>query len=354
MKIVILAGGTGSRLWPVSRMSKPKQFHALFGEKTLLQQTYERACAITDKENIFVSTNKEFAHLVEEQLPDVAPDRIIREPAKRDSGPARGLESMIIEKKYPGEIVLGLPSDHYVENLDNLVRVVYFGEAFLKTHPEHIVCVGIRPSFPSTALGYIQMGEEVAREKDIRLFRVAAFHEKPEAQTARTFYRDWRYLWNANYFMWRPAHILRLIERYAPETFEKLSTIQQSLGTPEFEKTLGTVFPTITPEAIDYMIMEKNDQMVVIPADIGWKDIGVWKVLGEIENTATSQNRLDVDTKNVVIVADQKKLIATIGLENIVIIDTPDALLVCDKDRSGEVKQLVEKMKEDTKLDRYL
>lgn len=354
MKIVIRAGGTGTRLWPKSRKAMPKQFHQLIGEASLLQQTFERASAIASAEDIFVSTNQEFAHVVQEQLPRLNPDQLIVEPVKRDTGPAIGLESIILEQKFPGEIILGLPADHFVENTEELARVVYFGEAFLKTHPEHIVCVGIRPSSPSTAFGYIQMGEELVREKNVRLFRVAAFKEKPNKETAEEFYNDWRYLWNAAYFMWRPAHILHLIERYAPETFEKLAEIQKDSGTPSYQKTLETVFPTIEPEAIDYMIMEKNDQMVVIPADIGWNDIGDWNVVGDLSDAASSDNHLSIDAKDVIVVADKKKLVATVGLTNIVIVDTPDALLICDASRTQEVKKLVERMKDDTNFERYL
>lgn len=354
MKIVIRAGGVGTRLWPKSREAMPKQFHALLGADTMMQTTWKRARRLVPAEKIFVTTNISLADITREQLPELLPQNLILEPERRDSGPAIGVESLVLAAQDPNETVIGFASDSYIGKEDVFVDLVKQGEKVIEKYPDHILCMGIRPRYAATGLGYIQMGKQLEDISEVQYFEVDSFKEKPDAKTALEFYKDWHYLWNANIFMWKPATILKLFEKFAPEMYAQLMEIKPVVGTDQFAAKMHEVYPQMKKMAVEYVIVEPNKKLLVIPADIDWSDIGDWKEIGKIQNGAGDHDSMHFDNEGVVVQAPKGKLVASFGLKNIAIIDTGDALLVCPLDRAPEVKQIVEKLKEDSKYHKYL
>lgn len=354
MKIVIRAGGGGSRLWPKSRESKPKQFHSLMSERTMMQETWARARKLVDSQKIFVTTNAKYRDMVCEQLPELQKENLILEPERRDSGPAIGLESLILASKEPEEVVIGFASDHFIGKEDVFVDLIHQGEKVLEKYPDHILCMGIRPRFAATGLGYIQMGKQLEEVDGVQYFEVDSFKEKPDLATARKFYKDWHYLWNANIFMWKPGNILKLYEQFAPDMYADLMHLQPYVSKSEFTTKLQEIYPAMQKIAVEYIIIEPNKKLLVIPADIDWSDIGDWKEIGKIQGENYEHDHVSVDDHNIVVQAPKNKLVATIGLKNIAIIDTGDALLVCPLDRAAEVKQVVETLKNNSQYHKYL
>ena len=354
MKVVIRAGGIGSRLWPKSREGQPKQFQALLGSESMLQQTWDRARKFLEPEDIYVSTNAKFEELVQAQLPELVHDNLILEPERRDSGPAIGLETLILSQKDPNEMVIGFASDHFIGKEEEFVSLIKQGEEILKSYPDHVLCMGIRPRHPSTGLGYIRMGKQIEDLEGIQFFEVESFKEKPDYKTAQEFYKDWHYLWNANIFMWRAGAVWELYKQFAPEMHAKLETLRPFIGTPEFVSKLQEVYPALEKIAVDYLIIEPNKKLLVIPADIDWSDIGDWKEIGKIHNGEKNHPVEGFDNEGIVVQAPEGKLVATFGLKDIAIVDTGDALLVCPLNRAPEVKKIVEKLKEDKKYHKYL
>jgi mannose-1-phosphate guanylyltransferase len=356
MKIVLRAGGVGSRLWPVSREKNPKQFHALTGENTLLEESINRVTPIAELADIFVSTNADAAGIIRKQHHEILPENIIIEPERKDTAAAIGLESIIIRKRDPEAVVASLGSDHSVRLPKEFQRMLKLAEQFVVRHPEYIIPIGIRPTRPDTGYGYIQCGEVIDGLEGKNLWKVDRFTEKPDIKTAKLFLSQSNYLWNANMFVWKVGTILQLYERFLPEMYALLLEIEEAVGTDDEKNVIQRVYPRMQKIAVDYAIIEKAENIAAMAADIGWSDIGDWARLKdelaefEEENVVVGAEHLGIKTVNSLVYSEQKgKVIATIGLENVMIVDTEDALLICDKYHSGEVKEIVQKLKEQKK-----
>jgi mannose-1-phosphate guanylyltransferase len=354
MKIVIRAGGVGTRLWPKSREAMPKQFQQLLGSKTMMQETWRRARKLVPASKIYVTTNVKLGNLTKKQLPDLRRENLILEPERRDSGPAIGLETLILASQDPDEMIMGFASDHFIGKEDLFGNIVHQAEKIVEKYPDHIVHIGIRPSYAGTGFGYIQMGQQKEDMHGIQYFAVNSFKEKPDYQTAKKFYKDWHYLWNANIFTWKPRNILGLYERFAPKMYAQLMKLKPYLGTSGFSAQLKKIYPRMEKIAVEYIIIEPNKKMFVIPADIDWSDIGDWKEIGKIQKDRVTQNHVSLDDENVLVQVPKGKLVTTLGLKNLAIIDTGDTLLVCSLEKSPEVKKIVEKLKEQKKFHKYL
>lgn len=358
MIIVLRAGGVGSRLWPVSREHNPKQFHALTSERTMLQESYDRLKGLAGPKEIYVSTSVALQDRVRAQLPIVDREHMILEPARKDTAAAIGLESLIIAHRNPGAIVASLGSDHSVKDTAEFQEVLRTAELYIEKHPEYIVPIGIQPTSPDTGYGYIQCGEVLERIDSRPIFQVTRFTEKPEEADAKRFLSEGSYLWNANMFVWNVDTILGLYKQYMPEMYEQLETIQRALGTEEQERVIAEIYPQMEKIAIDYAIIEKAGSIAAIAADIGWSDIGDWARLKdelahtEMENVSIDANHVALKTHNTIVYTTKKgKTIATIGLDHLIVIDTEDALLICDKYDSQQVKDIVELLKKNHKSD---
>jgi mannose-1-phosphate guanylyltransferase len=359
MKFVIRAGGIGTRLWPFSRKTHPKQFHAFEGDRTMIQQAYSRVDAIASDADRYVSTGTSHSDLVRTQLPQLPEDHLIVEPALRNTGPAVGLECVLLEHHSPGCTVASLGSDHHIGNSDAFCKALQAAEEALKSYPDTLILVGVKPWCPETAYGYIQKGSVFHEANGEPVYTVGEFKEKPDAATAQTWLDSGDYLWNSNMFVWRADTVLRLYEQYVPEMFSGLMKIKDALGTPDADRVLTEVYPTLEEIAVDNAILERADNVAVIEADIDWSDIGSWGAMSDVLPTDDEKNLLNgnvvqIDTKTTTVYSQTNKLIALVGVENLVVIETEDAILICPRDQTQRVKDVVNRLGADEDLKDYL
>ena len=343
---LIMAGGRGERFWPKSRQSLPKQFLSLTGDgKTMIQLTVERILPLVAMEDIYIATNRSYKALVREQLPLLPEENILCEPVGRNTAPCIGLGAVHIAKKYDDAVMFVLPSDHlikynamYLSTLENAAAVAEAGE--------NLVTIGITPGYPETGYGYIKF---IPTQKLEQAFAVDRFVEKPDLPTAKQYLAAEQYLWNSGMFIWKLSTIMKNLQKHLPETYEGLLRIQSAIGTAEEDAVLEKEFAAFKSESIDYGVMEKAENIYTLPGSFGWDDVGSWLAVERIQPTNEFGNVIDgnaitVDTKRCIIQGG-KKLIATVGLEDIIIVDTDDALLVCEKGDAGQIKNVLENLK---------
>ena len=349
MKVVavIMAGGKGERFWPRSRRNMPKQFLSLTDDgKTMIQHTVERIRPLVDIEDVFIVTNKDYEDLVKDQLTGLPQENILLEPTARNTAPCVGLAATYIRKKYEDAIMLVLPSDHLIKF--NGIFINTLKDAIQAAHEgQNMVTIGITPNYPETGYGYINFGEE--KEGANNVYKVERFVEKPNLQVAKEYLDSGKYLWNSGMFVWKASTILNQFENYLPEMYQGLLRIEESIGTSQEEEVLSKEFNDFKSESIDYGIMEKANAIYTIPGGFGWDDVGSWLALERFnrsneDGNVVSGNVISIDTKNA-IVQGSDKLIATIGVENLIIVDTEDAMLICAKDSTQDVKKVIENLK---------
>ncbi len=358
MKIVILAGGGGTRLWPVSRKNKPKQIQPFIGNKTLLQKTYERLRKGFSVRDIFISTNYAQLPIINKQLAGLSRDHFILETAKKDTAAAIGLAAVALAKKNPQEIMMLISSDHYIKNEKEFIRISHLAERVVARNPQYSLLIGIRPSYPETGYGYIKINKVFQQLGDDEIFQVERFVEKPDLLTAKKYVKRWDYLWNSGIFCWRVDHLLNLFKKFLPNHYRILIRLQPFLGTPREKRAVAGEFKKIKPISIDYGIMEKTKKRIVIPADMDWADVGHWRTVMDILSKAGTDNvvrgrHLGHDSAGNLIYSYSGRLIATAGLRDTIIIDAEDCLLVCPKNRAQDVKKIVEQL-EKKKMKKYL
>ena len=350
MKAVILAGGVGTRLWPMSRKSRPKQFFDVVGEEPLIRDTYRRLLRWFPSEKIYFSISPTFNNLTREQFPEVEDDHVLIEPDKRDTGPAMGYVAALLELSDPDEPIVFIPSDHYIEDEELFLRCLQEGEKIINETGK-LLDIAITPTFPSTVLGYTQIGEKYSDDDGIEVFKFAGHTEKPPYDVAKSYLEDGSYLWHANYYMWTPRKFMEAFDKYAPEIGVGLRMIQQGFSNGNVD-VVADLFKALPKISIDYAITEKMDpeDVLIIRGDFGWSDIGAWDTLhgrlSEGEGNVTKGQCVMIDTSGSLIYGPAEKMIAVVGLENIVVVDTGDALLVCRKDDAQRVKEVVTHLKE--------
>lgn len=338
---IILAGGSGSRLWPLSRELHPKQLLNFTGEESLLQSAFERLQKCMPDENILSITNTKHLPNIRVQLKSLTENPIIlSEPVSKNTAPAIAISSKFIIQNYgKDEIILAVPSDHIIKDIENFKKAISEGEKLAQEG--YFVTFGVKPSYPETGFGYIKTGEKVSNG-----FTVVQFSEKPDADTAQKFIQDKSYFWNSGIFMFKASTLLEELHKYAPEIFEITEKIDMKNSTEipfvEFDR-----MPNIS---IDYALMEKSDRLAMIKLESDWKDLGSWDAIYDVNPKDENNNVfvghvLDKNSKNC-LVYSSSKLVTTIGLEDTVIVETEDAILACKKDKTQEVKQIYETLKE--------
>jgi len=357
MRIVIRAGGIGTRLWPWSRSDRPKQFLPLFSGKSPVQLAWERFSAWdqTSPEDIFVSVGKDSLDLALEQLPGLPADHIICEPALRDTAAAVGLETIYVAHKRGPGIIASLGSDHYVGHPDVFLKALSAAEQFIERNPDYLVAIACEPTRVETNYGHLRKGEQLGEFDSVPIYQVAGFTEKPEYRRAEEYTRSGEYLWNANFFVWSAETLLRQFREYEPTMYEVLIELEEAIKQPEFRNVVRSVYPRLKKVAIDYAVLEpaaRAGRMAVVPAAMEWSDIGSWATLTDAFPADEDGNLLmgpvlADDTRNTTVFVKNpdRQIVATIGLEDLIIVDTKDALLVCPKDQSGKVKRIVEEMR---------
>jgi mannose-1-phosphate guanylyltransferase len=344
----ILAGGVGTRLWPLSRQARPKQALQLIGDRTMFQHAIERLAPLFPRDRIVIVTGRKHAEILRPQTPDLPDGNFILEPMGRDSGPAVGLGAIHLHRRDPEAVMAMLTADHFIAYVERFRAVLAAAEKVAQTG--RIVTLGITPDFPSTGYGYIRQGESLGQFDGFEVFRAEQFTEKPDPDTAQAFFESGRYSWNSGMFIWRVDRLLAEFERQRPSLHRQLMTIADALGTPDEARVLAEVWPQIGKISVDYAIMEGAHDVAVIPVDIGWSDVGSWATLldiipGDDQGNVALGEHLAIDTHRT-LVRGENRLVVTIGLEDMIVVDTDDALLICPKDRAQDVKAVVDRLKQ--------
>lgn len=350
---VIMAGGGGTRFWPVSRMERPKQLVRLTGNDVMINETIKHYDHVIGRENTFIVTNEKQAGLMDEVLFDEVPrDHILVEPVQRNTAPCIIYAAMTIKKLYGDAVMAVLSADHNIGNVKEYERVLSLA---LKTAEEEgkIVTIGIEPSFPSTGYGYIRY----AGEADSEVKDLIRFVEKPELSIAKEYVESGEYLWNSGMFIWKVSVILDYFKKLLPDMYEAMENIYDKLGTPEEASAIASVYPTLEKVSVDYGIMEKAEGVKVIPADFGWSDVGSWDALDDVfdhdpEGNIRSGDAVLIDCSGSVFFDDSgDKLLTGIGLKDTVVVQTKDAILVAAKDQVQKVKDMVDKLRSEGRED---
>lgn len=352
---VILAGGGGTRLWPKSRNKTPKQFLKLVGKDSMIQLSAARLTKIVPWDRIIVVTNEKYIEEVKKQLPEVPVENIIAEPQKRDTALAMLVGALYARSLDPEAVVINGASDHVVVNEVEFVRVMR-AAADVAASGEYLVTVGITPSFPSSGFGYIRIGHDLRKLGDgLSLFKVESFTEKPNVATARAFISTGKYFWNANMYVWSTEALVKAFEQFQPKTAELTTSLLGLTGTA-FHEALPSIYEQADAISIDYAISEKANNLVLIPGDFGWNDVGDWKVvydLGtkDLQGNVVTGNGENVKTlainSNNNLVQTNNRLVAIVGINDMLIVDTDEILMIAPKNLSQDVKKLVERLKEE-------
>jgi len=348
---VIMAGGVGSRFWPRSREKNPKQLLEIVGDGTMIQNTVKRLRGFVDEKNIFIVTNKLQKNAIIKQLPNVPAENVIVEPVGRNTAPCIGLAALFIDRLDPKGIMIVLPADHIIGNEPEFIRVLQTASQVAHI-TAGLVTIGIHPTHPETGYGYIQAKDKSEETQPVNVTGVSevkTFAEKPNYATAIKFLESGDFFWNSGMFIWRVDTILNEIHRSLPELYSQLINLQPSIGTPLFDQNLETAYGIIRGISIDYGVMEKAQRVYVVKGDFGWNDLGSWDEVNRISPKDEHGNYLHgkvipVNSKNTY-VHTSDKLIAIVGVEDIIVINTPDAILICKKGASQEVKEIVDHLK---------
>lgn len=352
---IILAGGAGTRLWPRSRRQHPKQLLDLLSPRTMLQETFDRVTPLAPPEQTYVITNVKYVDQVCSQLPEIPPENVVGEPEGRGTAPPVGLAALTALEHDPHAVLLCLPADHSIPRVNEFREMLLAASEIAQQ--QHLVTLGIQPNYAETGYGYIEAGEALEAARGARAFRVRRFTEKPDELTAKQFVEAGNYYWNSGMFIWRADVILQEFERYMPRHLALLRQIVDARGPVDSMAVFDHAWREMENETIDFGIMEKSQRVAVLPLDVGWSDVGSWASLLDLLDRDSNQNailgdHLVMQTKGSLIYG-RDRLIAAVGLENMIVVDTGDAILICPKDQSQQVKQIVDELKR-REQDQYL
>ena len=343
---VIMAGGTGTRFWPKSRLNRPKQLLKLFGAQSLLRETALRTMPLLDWSHIYVVTNRSYKPQIQEELPELPDRNIVLEPENKDTAACIGLTSVMLASMDPEAIMVCMPADHYISDTEPFCRIVDQAVSIARQR-ECLITIGIPPNSPKTSFGYIKRGEQLDFPGlKAQAFIVDEFLEKPSRHRAVSFVKAGNYLWNSGIFVWQVNSIQNAIERYMPKLFSGLAKIKEFCWTPEAGKVIAEEYCKFNSMSIDYGIMERATDVLVLPGHFQWEDLGSWSALENIliadsYGNVANGDHLGLETTGCIIDTEEK-LVATVGVRDLIIINTNDAVLVCAKDRDQDIKALVE------------
>jgi mannose-1-phosphate guanylyltransferase len=348
---MIMAGGGGTRFWPRSRRRRPKQFLAMSGDRTLLQQALDRIeSSGLPPERCWVVTGEAYREETRRQLPALPGDHVVGEPCGRNTAPCIGLAAALIARQDPDAVMVVTPADHVIEPVREFQRAVHVAEQVIQESPGAIVTFGIKPTFASTGYGYIHRGPPMAQRQGVSVFRVAGFKEKPKQPQAEEFFRSGEYFWNSGIFVWKVSVVLAALAQQRPLLRESVGRIADAWDTPRRAEVLGREYPKLEDVSIDYAVMEHARDVLVVQAPYRWDDVGSWLALERMQSQDAQDNTVQgthcgIDTKHCVIVGEAGKLIATVGVSDLLIIQDGDCTLVAHRKDEETVKKLVEELR---------
>lgn len=340
---VIMAGGSGTRFWPVSRLNRPKQLLAFGGKDTLLERTVKRVAPLFAREQMLIVTGDVVAPAITALYPDWSAANLLSEPLRRNTGPCAALAAKVIYDRDPEGVVALMPADHLILKEERF-RAILAGALEVAARDEVLVTLGIIPTYPETGYGYIQMAEKIGERNTCPYHRVERFHEKPDAENAAYYLESGRFLWNSGIFIYRAGAFLRAVEQHLPDLFAALADVDGRGKPADIKMTIDRIYPGLTNVSIDVGIAEKLDNRLVFPADIGWHDVGSWTALRDLSlsdgrgNVAQGRH-VSINSSGNTVYA-QQGMVVTIGVENLIIVHTPDATLVSRRDDAQDVKRV--------------
>jgi len=357
---VVMAGGSGTRFWPRSTKARPKQFLNIFGDRTMLQSTVDRIESLVPAERVWVITNYKYVDLVHEQLPDVPAENIVGEPVGRNTAPCVAAAATLIQDRDPDATMVVLPADHLIDEPEKFISILKTAEA-KATQSDSLITIGIEPSHPETGYGYIEFDKnhsEKHRHQEVK--KVTQFREKPDAETAQQFIDAGNFLWNSGMFIWKASTILQQFAQHLPDIHEQINKLSTALDTADQKTAIDQFYHACPSISIDYGIMEQAQSVFVVPGSFGWNDVGSWSAVYELRNKDENGNVIQTDTtaladaKNNLIHSGSDKMIALVGVENLAVVETDNAILVCNLNEAQGVKKVVNQLRDDDDLKKYL
>lgn len=351
-----MAGGIGSRFWPMSRTTHPKQFLDILGTgKTMLQQTFDRYNKLVPAENIFIVTAREYLSKVKDQLPQIPAQNILTEPSRKNTAPCIAYVAFKLQQINPDALMIAAPADNLILDDHAFLETTETALRFID-HINALVTIGIKPTHPNTGYGYIQHDDLEAAPG---IYKVKTFTEKPNLELAKTFIDSGDFLWNAGIFTWKVKNLVNAFEQHLPEIYEVFAAEKDNFNTPEEEKAIERIYPQCTNISIDFGIMEKADNVYVIPASFAWSDLGTWNSAWQnmekdyFHNAVAGDQVMVFDTRNTMVHVPDNKLVLLQGMEDYIVVDTKDVLLICKRDKEQEIKDYLAEVKRN-KGDKYL
>lgn len=346
---VIMAGGTGTRFWPASRLNNPKQMLKLVGDTTMLESTRQRLVGLVSAEHTLVMTSRHLVEPVRGQLLDVPPEHIVGEPCKRDTAPCIALAATMISQADPDAIMLVLPADHVINTTAQFHDCIRAGMRLIEKSPDQIVTFGIRPTYAAESFGYVQRGQQLISTNVAGAYQVASFREKPDRQTAEQYLHSGNYYWNSGIFMWRAKTILQALQQFEPDMMRHITAISNAVGTPGFSVTLMREFEKIRGVSIDFAVMERYQDVAVIEATFRWDDVGSWQAIGRLmapdEQGNTVRGKfLPIQSQRMIVYGDEEHLLVTIGMQDMIVVHTKNATLVAPKSEEERVREVVKQL----------
>jgi mannose-1-phosphate guanylyltransferase len=346
--VAIMAGGIGSRFWPMSRSGFPKQFLDILNTgRTLIQSTYDRFVSFIPKENIYVVTTAQYAELVAQQLPELDPANILSEPSRKNTAPCIAYVSYKLQQLNPSSNLICAPADHLVTDPTSFRKVSMEALDFTNKH-KALITLGMKPFYPNTGYGYIQHEEHSVSDN---VYKVKTFTEKPDYELAKTFITSGDFLWNAGIFVWQTKSIIDAFEKYQPEIHELFDSEKERYNTEVEQEAVNSIYPQCTNISIDFAILEKADNVYVIPSSFGWSDLGTWGSAYEnidkdyLDNAVCGKKVIVIDAVKNMVYANDEKLVLLQGLEDFIVVDSDDVLMICKKDKEQEIKEYLAEVK---------
>ena len=347
---VIMAGGSGTRFWPLSRAAQPKQLLKLFDDESMIQATVARLNGLVDFEHMLIVTNASLVDVIAKQLPELPAGAILGEPCKRDTAPCIGLAANQVRQDDKDATMVVMPSDHVIRPLDDFQRAIQYAAELVEQNPHRLVTFGIRPSYPAESFGYIERGEPLDNSP-VPTFSVEKFREKPQENLAKQYFESGRFYWNSGIFVWKATTIMQELRRHEPQMVEHLRKIATAMGTGDYPSVLESEFAAIHGKSIDYAVLEHAEDVVVVEAPFTWDDVGSWQAVARLHGGDEAGNtivgrHIGLNTKGAIVRTDDDHLVVTLGMRDCVVVHTPNATLVANRHDEEAVRQVVQRLEE--------